>query len=157
MFRREFIERNGLRFQNTRRSNDVYFVDMALALAERIALVPRAYYVYSLDRAGSLQSAKDKTPLVFLDAYEALEEGLRRHGLWDWSKTCFARTLWRTSLFDLHAFRDPGNVEACYSRVRGIFTRLRGEVDLSHDTMLPQRSVSLFRIMLEEQSTQKFG
>ena len=150
LFRREFIEKNGLRFQNTRRSNDVYFVDMALALAERIALVPRAYYVYSLDRKGSLQSAKDKTPLVFLDAYDALEKGLRERGVFDWSKTSFARVLWRTAIFNLHAFGDARNVAACYERVRGAFMRLRPEVDLSDDTMLPARAVALYDLMLNE-------
>ena len=156
LFRREFVEKNGLRFQNTRRSNDVYFVDMALALAERIALVPRAYYIYSRNRRGSLQSAKDKTPLVFLEAYDALEKGLRERGVFEWSKVSYARVLWRTALFNLHSFDDMHNVAECYERVRNTFIRLRAEVDLSDDTMLPARFVSLYKVMLNEPSPDLF-
>ena len=157
LFRRAFVEENGLRFQNTRRSNDVFFVDMALALAERIALVPRAYYRYSMDRMGSLQSAKDKTPLVFLDAYDALEEGLRRRGLFQWCGRCFARVLWRTALFNMRAYRERANLDLCYARVRATMLRLRKEVDLSSDEMLPASAVSLYRVMLEEESPDRLA
>ena len=152
LFRREFIESHGLRFQDTKRSNDVYFVDMALALARRIALVPRAYYCYSQDREGSLQSAKDRTPLVFLEAYEALEKGLRERGLFQLYGLSFARVLWRTALFNMRSYNVPANLVKCYGRTRAIMLRLRDEVDLSFDTMLPSVAVSLYRILLEEPS-----
>jgi len=157
LFRRSFIEAHGLRFQNTRRSNDVFFVDMALALAERIALVPRAYYRYSAERAGSLQSAKDKTPLVFLEAYEALEKGLHERGLFCWSGKCFARVLWRTALFNMRAYKSTENLARCYERVRSIMLRLRSEVDLSDDALLPPKTVALYRVMLAEPSPDKLA
>ena len=152
LFRRQFVEDNGLRFQNTRRSNDVFFVNMALALAKRIALVPHAYYRYSRDRIGSLQSNKDKTPLVFLEAYTALEAGLRARGLFQTFARTYARTFWRSALFNLRRFREYANVEACYGRVRSIMLRLQPEVDLSTDFLLPIKYVALYRMMLADPS-----
>ena len=150
LFRRGFIEDNGLRFQNISRSNDVFFVDMALALAKRIALVPRAYYRYSQDRVGSLQFCKDKTPLVFLDAYVALEEGLRARGVFRTFAESYMRAFFSSVLFNLRKFQNPENVVSCYAKVRDIMLRLKPEVDLSEDCLLPVKAVSIYREMLED-------
>ena len=156
LFRREFISRNGLRYQNTRRCNDVFFVDMALAQAERIALVPRAYYRYSLDRAGSLQSNKDKFPLVFLDAYAALEAALREKGLFDDFGHCFARVFLRTSVFNLRALKERENVIRCYQMVRERLLSLSGEHDLPHDMLLSRRMCVLAQVILTNERPDAF-
>ena len=44
LFRKSFIERNGLLFQNTRSANDFCFVHTALSVAERIAVLDKHRY-----------------------------------------------------------------------------------------------------------------
>ena len=125
MFRREFILRHGLRFQNVRRCNDVYFTDMALALADRIALDPHAYYLYSVDRAGSLQSDKDKTPFAVFEAYGALESGLRDKGVWPMFSEAFFSVYLLALSFNLRHLVEADNVETCWRRFRDDLRRLK--------------------------------
>lgn len=46
LFRRDFIEKNNLRFQDLENSNDVFFVTMALGLADRIVFLNESEVLY---------------------------------------------------------------------------------------------------------------
>jgi len=121
MFRRKFVEENGLRFQTLPRSNDVYFVDMALALAKRIALVRRGYYRYSLRRSGSLTLTKDRYPLATLDAYAAVEASLKRCGAWEDFRVNFAEVFLRLMVDQATAYRDEAIFRTVYAEARRRF------------------------------------
>jgi hypothetical protein len=102
----------------------VYFTDMALALAERIALDPHAYYFYSVDRVGSLQSGKDKTPFAVFEAYGALEAGLREKGVWPMFSEAFFSVYLLALSFNLRHLVEADNVKACWLRFRENLRRL---------------------------------
>lgn len=136
LFRREFILSHGLRFQEIRRSNDIYFVDMALILAERISLVPHAYYRYRKNREGSLQATKDTTPLVFLEAYKALRSHLERLGLFDDFGVAYTRSYVGSVCYNLRKFADAENFKECYHAVRAEFLELNEKYDLRLGLML---------------------
>jgi len=71
LFRRDFILREGLRFQNLPVSNDLFFTYCALAKASVLTAVERDY-VYHRKRAGSIETTRDKAPLAPLEAVRAL-------------------------------------------------------------------------------------
>lgn len=98
LFRREFVIRFGLQFQTIRRFNDIAFCDLALALAERITTVRHAGYHHRVQRAGGLQSGKDETPELFLEAYDALRSGLERHGVFAHYREAYANALFFSGL-----------------------------------------------------------
>lgn len=151
-FRREFIVGNGLRFQNTRRSNDVCFVDLSLALANRIALVPEAYYRYSVDRAGSLQSNKDKFPTATSDAYDAVEAELRKRGLWTTFAGSFLAVYFQAMLYNVVHFRERANVERCYAELRRKVLDIKAELGLGADSLRTPRQRYLYGLVLEDRS-----
>lgn len=75
LFRRSFITEHGLQFQPLRSANDVYFVDCALLLADRISVVDKKLVNYRTNVHTSLQATRAKEPLNF---YEALTAVRRR-------------------------------------------------------------------------------
>lgn len=60
MIRREFIEQNGIRFDEVRYSNDAYFCIKAGCAAKKIKAVNKVLYVLT-ERMGSLTSGNNKT------------------------------------------------------------------------------------------------
>ena len=69
VFRRMFVEKNKIRFQNIPRSNDVRFTFSALAQADKIAVINHEYATYRMGSGSSLQQTNHATPLIFWDSY----------------------------------------------------------------------------------------
>ena len=71
LFKRDFIMRNMLEFQNLPVSNDLFFTYSALALSSKTVAVANDY-VFHRKRAGSVETTRDRAPLAPLDAVKAL-------------------------------------------------------------------------------------
>ena len=81
LFRRDFVLREGVSFQEIERTNDLLFTCSALALAKRIAPMDKPLVHYRVTNHSSLQSTNDKSPLCFARAFEALWHFLCERGL----------------------------------------------------------------------------
>lgn len=82
LFRKEFIDSEGIFFQGLQNSNDVYFTLTALAAAEKITCVEEDLVFYRVGAAESLQGSKKFSPVCFLEAYCAVYEELNRRGIY---------------------------------------------------------------------------
>lgn len=71
LYRREFIENNGLRYQSIKRHNDEYFNTLALVLAQKIAYVEERVIVYRRNLSNSLQAYNQMDEIDF-SIYDAL-------------------------------------------------------------------------------------
>ena len=80
IFRRSFIRRLRLEFQEIAVSNDLYFTYMALAHADRIA-VSQAKFVAHRYRAGSVETTRGQHPLCPAKAVHALHDALVAEGV----------------------------------------------------------------------------
>lgn len=118
----------GVRFQNTPRSNDVFFVFTSLALANRIAYLKRADYRYRENRSGCLSHSKDRHPTASFDAYAAIEDSLREHGIWPTFRRGFLRVYLPWMVKNLRQFQSEASWELCYPLIRARFLALREEV-----------------------------
>ena len=76
MFRTEYIVGEGLQFQAIQRSNDKYFVFMAIALAQRIPVVDQILVNYRRGTTTSLQETSGENPFCFYESLLALRQGL---------------------------------------------------------------------------------
>jgi len=83
LFRREFVLEEGLWFQEIRHSNDIYFNLIALAVAGSVAYVEEDLVYYRTGHGGNLQSTKDRNPTLFVDAYEAAYQELKKRGIFE--------------------------------------------------------------------------
>ncbi|MBQ1477498.1 MAG: glycosyltransferase family 2 protein [Erysipelotrichaceae bacterium] len=99
LFRRSYIERNGILFQEVKRSNDVAFVSTALAKAERITYLNEVFAHYRVNTGSSLQQSKDREPLVFLDAYRELKRRLVEADLYQVFEQSFTNKVMTTINF----------------------------------------------------------
>lgn len=151
LFRRGFVVESGLRFQAVRRCNDVFFVDLALALASRIALDPHAYYRYSVDRPNSLQSAKDKAPRAVADAYSAVERELRARGRWSALREAYLSIYLLSMSYNLVRLVVPANVEACFRELRQTLSRLSAE-GLGEDGLHTPWQRKLYRAAMADET-----
>lgn len=82
LFRRDFLMRHRLVFQDLPRVNDLYFSFLALAKARRISWVNESFYCYRMGRPGSLQATlrQGERPLCWLEAFRAVRARLAADG-----------------------------------------------------------------------------
>ncbi len=78
MFLRSYIERIGIRFQPIRTGNDMFFIECALALADRITVVDEPLVCYRRNQATSLVGTLDKSPTAAIDAWIAIHDELKK-------------------------------------------------------------------------------
>lgn len=101
MFRRDFIVREKLKFQETKRSNDLYFVFMALALANGVTAVDDEFVNYRRGTSTSLQETTGGGRFDFYRSLRALKNGLKERGLFRLYKKSYekkARIIWKYSV-----------------------------------------------------------
>lgn len=150
LFRRGFAMETGLRFQNTPRSNDVFFVYTSLARAKRVAYLKSADYCYRENRRGCLSLSKDKHPTASFDAYAAIEGSLREHGLWPTFRTGFLRVYLPWMISNLRQFRSEASWKLCYPRIRERFLAFRQEVDGTFSGIVPERAIGSVDLVCRE-------
>lgn len=89
LFLREYIEKNTLRFQEIKRTNDLFFVFAALSCAGRIGVLRQKLLYYRTGNGLSLQGSAEDTPAVFALAVYALQDFLKSRKLWETFRTGF--------------------------------------------------------------------
>ena len=150
LFRRGFAMEAGIRFQNTPRSNDVFFVYTSLARAKHVAYLKCADYCYRENRSGCLSLSKDKHPTASFDAYAAIEGSLREHGLWPTFRTGFLRVYLPWMISNLRQFRSEASWKLCYPRIRERFLAFRQEVDGTFSGIVPERAIRSVDLVCRE-------
>lgn len=96
---REFIVSNNLKFQALPRVNDLCFSYSALALAQRITIINKAYYKYRTNRKGSSQNTTDRDPTPVCFAYLRLKEVLLQKGVFDKFSVSFYKAFYNSCAY----------------------------------------------------------
>ncbi len=99
LYRKSFIDRWNLRFQEQRTSNDLFFVFSALVLAEKIAVDPQIYAHQRRDSAASLSKTRENSWWCFHDALIELKNLLIKEDIYweleqDYINYALHFTLW---------------------------------------------------------------
>lgn len=89
IYRKSFLEENGLVFQNLRTDNDAYMGIMSLLLAGKIThtKTDKAYLHYRLGVCGQITARTN--PFDTCMAYQRINVELKERGLWEQYKSCF--------------------------------------------------------------------
>ena len=77
LFKRSFIEEQGIRYPILQNSEDLYFVFLALAKAERISIIEEPLIRHRIGRSGSVSSSRAKAPLAFYESICLLKNKLK--------------------------------------------------------------------------------
>lgn len=118
MFRREFVQRNGLQFQTLHNTNDLYFTYCAMAMAERIATVNQSLVYYRVGLDSNLQTKKKKYPLCFYEAYLAWHDTLKELGILDILRVSYVNIVLSGCLHNLRSNGDPETKKLVFDKLK---------------------------------------
>lgn len=103
--------RHGYKYQCIPRNNDIFFSDMSLTFASRIAFVKKPGYVHRIGHGGNLQSNNDKSPFAVFEAYAGLRDALQAHGLLRMNWSAFVKAADSSYRVLFGRLRDPNNLK----------------------------------------------
>lgn len=118
LFRRSFIEGLGLRFPEMHRTEDLPFTCMALAQAERIAVMHERFSHYRVGTRSSTMDTKDNHPLDFLDAFMLLKARLEEAGLYETFRRGFARWALSGCIYNLNTLNERASFELAFAKLK---------------------------------------
>lgn len=81
-FRVDFIKENGIEFQTIPRSNDIFFVNMQIALAQRISYISEVLVHHRVGLTTNLQSGHHETPLLYSYVMKGLYRELQDRNIY---------------------------------------------------------------------------
>lgn len=117
VFRREFVQDEKLQFQDLKNSNDLYFVMLAECLADRITFVDEDLTYYRVGRKGGLQNSKDKDPLCFMKAMNAVHKELEERKIYEVVKRSFENVYINTCRYNMISVNDIDVKKIVYKAV----------------------------------------
>ncbi len=114
LFRKDFILKNELQFQNTRSVNDLAFVLTALACADRITTLDQPLLQYRSGNSQSLQGSQQKEPRAFYQALLEFRKRLMDRGLYEPLEQAFKNQAASDIFYNLHTLRSEAVFEETY-------------------------------------------
>lgn len=117
IFKREFVQNEKLQFQDLKNSNDLYFVMLAECLADRITFVDEDLTYYRVGRKGGLQNSKDKDPLCFIKAMNAVHKELEERKIYEVVKRSFENVYINTCRYNMISVNDIDVKKIVYKAV----------------------------------------
>lgn len=110
LYRREFVERIHLEYQNLRTTNDMFFVFIGLARAKKIVTVDKILVHQRVNVKTSLSRTREKSWSCFYTALIAMQEELKRHRLYERLEKAFVNwalnfSLWQLNTMEGEAFQ----------------------------------------------------
>ena len=107
LYDREFVEKNHLRFQEQRTSNDMLFVFSGVAVAKRISVVKKVLAHQRRDAKDSLSKTRENSWHCFYDALSALIDRLKSEGLYDELEKDYINYALHFSLWNIRTLAEP--------------------------------------------------
>ena len=117
LFRRDFINAEGIVFPNMRTCEDIPFSFTALGSAERITLLNEVLFSYR-QHGASLMHKQDNYPLAFYNALLELRSRLTARGLYEPLKTAFASFAAENCVFNLSIRKTAAGFLKTYNCIR---------------------------------------
>ena len=105
LFRREFVQKIGLQYQNLRTTNDMFFVFIGLARAKKIVTVDKVLAHQREEVKTSLSRTREKSWNCFYIALLAMQEELKKRRLYDRLERAFVNWALNFSLWQLNTMQ----------------------------------------------------
>lgn len=118
MYKRTFIEKNNLWYQNTKNSNDMFFTLMALSLADKIVINSKELVNYRVNNSKSLQATKDQDFYSFYDALSKLKLGLMERGVYAMVEVQFINFALDCCLYNLNTMKSKRTFLELYEFIK---------------------------------------
>lgn len=106
VFEARFIRENNIRFQSVKRTNDLYFTYLSLALASRITTLRKCLVHYRKGHGNNLQATNDQSPRDWYTALMLLKRKLTECGIFAQYEQSFVNAAVDSGLYNLQAIHD---------------------------------------------------
>lgn len=106
LFLRKFVEKYNLKFQEYKRANDIYFVELALAYASKIAVVRKDLICYRTGNNQSLQGTNSDSPLQFVNAFLSVKEKLIEQNIYNKYEKSFRNICLSNCIYYLESIKE---------------------------------------------------
>lgn len=116
LFRRDFVEKHHLRFQEQRTTNDMLFVFSAMLLAERIVTTQQVL-AHHRQAEGTLSVTREKSWMCFYNALIALRNNMQQWEIYDRFEQDFINYCLHFSLWNLNTLKEPTHT-LLYNKLR---------------------------------------
>jgi len=114
LFRRHFIEKEGIRFQEIYRTNDMYFVNTALMKAKRITVLARELIYYRRNTMVNCQATNHVSPEDFFLALMALQEEIGGFEENEKLKASFENLVVKSCVYNLNSQKQAASFYQLY-------------------------------------------
>ena len=107
LYRREFVQKHQLFFQEQRTSNDFFFVFTGIVLAERISVADQVLVHQRRDAKDSLSKTRENSWFCYYDALLALRDRMKQEGIFGELERDFINYAVHASLWNLNTLAEP--------------------------------------------------
>lgn len=118
LYRRSFIEENQLKFQECKRVNDAYFVEVSLALAKRIGIINKNLIYYRTNNSLSLQGSLNESPLQFYRVLSDIKSKLVSISKYHINEKSFKRFCLSFCIYNLERLTDEKAFTKLYNALK---------------------------------------
>lgn len=119
MFLHSFVREKKLKFQEIKRTNDMYFACTALMESEKITALKEELVWYRVGISGSCQTTNREAPLDFFYAFLSLKEYLEARGVFEEVKKSFVNHALDGCIANLNSQENSRGQEALYGKLKG--------------------------------------
>ena len=105
LYKKSFLDKYGIEFQNIKRTNDLLFTSKTLICAKKIVLVNKILLHYRTGLLNNLQSGNTKTPLEFYKALYALKEYLEKNNLYNEVKKSYQKLVIDVTFYNINSIK----------------------------------------------------
>lgn len=118
LFKKSFVDATRLTFRACQRANDVYFVQMAIALAEKIGIVREDLVCYRTNNEESLQGTNEDTPMQFTTEFFEVQRELKNRDLYKAFGTSFRNLCLNHFIYALERMKTGKAFEELYTALK---------------------------------------
>lgn len=109
LLKKDFIAANGIKFQESYRSNDILFNYSALFKAKKITMVEDKFIFQRKNQLASCQTSNELYPYDFYKALLALKDYLTQEGIFSVVERCYVNWAAKTCLYNLDSMKNSIN------------------------------------------------
>ncbi len=152
LYRKKFLDKVNLSFQELSSTNDLFFVCAAVLMAKRISVLDEVLVHHRTGDKNSISNSREKSWDNFLCALEALETFLRNKGLYDRFRRDFINYVLNFSLWHLDTL--TGDSYCClYDALRNTWFKRFGVASQNKEFWYNSNSYNRMREIMEKDLT----
>ncbi|MCL2128774.1 MAG: glycosyltransferase [Treponema sp.] len=121
LFKKDLIDNNNLKFQESWRANDVFFTWCSMFCASKIDIIDEQLVFQRRGLSTNLQSNNDQNPLDFYESFKRLKEFLIEKNIYEEIKYGLGNSFLSSALYTLKTLKESDKYELLYNNLKNYY------------------------------------